>query len=418
MVARISIGETINGALSYNEHKIQKEHAKIILASGFACDIGSLGFSQKLRRFNNLIELRPRVKKNTLHISLNFSPDDNITTDKMQAIARDYMEKIGFSAQPFLVYRHLDTNHPHMHIVTTNIRAKGRPISLHNIARDKSESARKAIELEYDLIEAESRGKKAQRPPRAIDLLPALYGKEETKHVITGTVGMVLQSYKFASFSEFNAILRDFNIVADRGNPGSRTYEKGGIVYSILDEKGGRIGRPIKASDIYGAPTLKTIEEKYALNLVKKIALNAFVQKGLTDSMTYSRTAAQFLNNLSKRKQGLQFLLGQDFQIGEAFLIDHRKKTAFKVEELGCSIGDLFKKLGAPDKDSQTYKPLPSAGNRQNVSKVRRLKGFRYRTFQPFHIIIRILFSPTRTYSGGAAHVHKRKKKKKRRPPL
>ncbi len=77
----------------------------------------------------------------------------------MQAIARDYMEKIGFSAQPFLVYQHLDANHPHMHIVTTNITARGRPISLHNIAKDKSEHARKAIELEYDLIQAESRKK-------------------------------------------------------------------------------------------------------------------------------------------------------------------------------------------------------------------------------------------------------------------
>ncbi len=227
----------------------------------------------------------------------------------------------------------------------------------------------------------------------------------------------VLQSYKFGSFAEFNAILRDFNIVADRGQPGSRTYEEGGLVYSILDEEGGRIGRPIKASDIYGSPTLIAIEEKYAANLVKKISMNEFVQKGLKDSITYSKTSPQFLNNLSKRRQGLQFLLGHDHQLDQAFVIDHRKKTAFNVEELGCSINDLFKKLDIPEKEAQTYKPLLWHGSRRNVLNARRFKGFRYRTFQPFHIFIRILFSPTRTHSGGAVHVRKRKKKR-RRPPL
>jgi hypothetical protein len=33
------------------------------------------------------------------------------------------MERIGFGRQPYLVYRHFDADHPHIHIVTNTIRA-------------------------------------------------------------------------------------------------------------------------------------------------------------------------------------------------------------------------------------------------------------------------------------------------------
>jgi hypothetical protein len=45
---------------------------------------------------------------------------------KLLSIAENYMEKIGFSAQPYLVYQHLDVGHPHVHLVTTNIGADGK----------------------------------------------------------------------------------------------------------------------------------------------------------------------------------------------------------------------------------------------------------------------------------------------------
>lgn len=410
------MGKSIAGTLSYNEQKVQKEQAKLIVASGFGCDIADLGFTQKLQRFTNLTELNEWVKKNTLHISLNFSPEEKISTRTMQAIARDYMDKIGFSAQPFLVYQHFDAKHPHIHIITTNVTAKRKAISLHNIAKDRSEPARKAIELQYDLVQAESRKQFAQKPPTAMELLPAVYGKSETKHVITNIVTDVLQSYMFASLAEYNAILREFNIVADRGQPGSRQYDKGGLVYSLLDDQGGRTGLSIKASDIYGAPTLKVIEEKFAQNLVKKIALKPFVTKGVADSMTFSRNAAQFLSNIERRRLSLEFLPAGSAQPIQAIVVDYRNKTAFAVEDLGISTIELMKKLEVTQRPP-IQRPAMLHGSQRNNPRQRLFRGFRYRTFQPFHIFIRILFSPTRTSPGGAVGLPKRKKRR-RRPPL
>ena len=46
MVVRIKTGKSIKGALNYNENKVRQGVADIILASGFACDINDLGFSE------------------------------------------------------------------------------------------------------------------------------------------------------------------------------------------------------------------------------------------------------------------------------------------------------------------------------------------------------------------------------------
>ena len=66
------------------------------------------------------------------------------------------MEKFGFGEQPYLVYQHLDASHPHIHIVSTNIQKDGKRISLHNIGRNQSNTARKELEIAYKLQKAES----------------------------------------------------------------------------------------------------------------------------------------------------------------------------------------------------------------------------------------------------------------------
>jgi uncharacterized protein YijF (DUF1287 family) len=53
------------------------------------------------------------------------------------------MEKIGFGEQPYLIYKHEDAGHPHIHIVSTTIKADGSRINTHNIGRNQSEKQEK-----------------------------------------------------------------------------------------------------------------------------------------------------------------------------------------------------------------------------------------------------------------------------------
>ena len=89
------------------------------------------------------------------------------------------------------------------------------------------------------------------------------YGKSETKRAIANVLDHVLNTYKYTSLPELNAVLYQYNMIADRGDESSRIYQNGGLVYRILDANGKKVGVPIKASDFYNKPTLKCLQEKF-----------------------------------------------------------------------------------------------------------------------------------------------------------
>src|SRR3954454_7170367 len=123
MVAKITFPVSISSALNYNEQKVQRGVAEYLGAGNVLNESGKMNFYTKLALFENRNTLNDRASVKTLHVSLNFSPDEKLSEKQMIAIAGKYMEKIGFSDQPFLVYKHLDAGHPHLHIVSTIIRA-------------------------------------------------------------------------------------------------------------------------------------------------------------------------------------------------------------------------------------------------------------------------------------------------------
>lgn len=208
MVARINTGKSISKALNYNEQKVQQGKAELLSASGFLKEVGRLSFYEKIGLFKKYQSLNTRVDTNTFHASLNFDPSEKLTNEKLVKIAEAYMDKIGFGQQPYLVYRHCDSAHPHIHIVSTNIQRDGSRISMHNLGRNQSEKARKEIELEFGLVEAG--GKKAVE---SLLLMPVNaqkinYGKSETKRAISNVLAAVINQYKFTSLPELNAVLK------------------------------------------------------------------------------------------------------------------------------------------------------------------------------------------------------------------
>ena len=63
------------------------------------------------------------------------------------------MNKIGFVEQPFLVYKHEDAGHPHIHIVSTTIKGDGSRINTHNIGRNQSEKQEEKLKNCMDWLE-------------------------------------------------------------------------------------------------------------------------------------------------------------------------------------------------------------------------------------------------------------------------
>ena len=320
-------GKNIRGALSYNESKVRAGEAELILAARFGCEASELSFSQKLARFEKLNQNCIRSGYNTVHISLNFHPDENLLSEQMQDIAQDYMQQLGFEKQPYLVYRHDDAGHPHLHIVTTPVKPNGSFISLHNLVQRKSEPARKNIEISYGLIKAE--GRRQNQTITDFEIKKAQYGKSETKQTISHIVRSVLQTYRFTSMEEYQLILRDYGVIADTGVTGTRLERFGGLQYFLMDERGNKTGVPIKASSIYENPTIKTIQSKFERNQTRKAATQSFTCNNILYCCKASKNRQQFINSLFDKK----IRLTNDKQ-GKVLFIDHRNKTVFTAKEL------------------------------------------------------------------------------------
>ncbi len=111
-----------------------------------------------------------RTKVNCVHISLNFDPSEKFSVEKLKEISELYLQKISFKNQPYLLFQHYHSGHPHVQIVTTNIKADGKRIELHNLGKNQSEKARKEIEIHYGLVKAEDM-KKQPYVLKAINLI-------------------------------------------------------------------------------------------------------------------------------------------------------------------------------------------------------------------------------------------------------
>ena len=96
--------------------------------------------------------LRPEIKSPVGHICISFHPDDTprLTNELMVELCEAYMKGMGINDTQFLLVRHYDTKHPHMHLVFNRIDDNGKLISDRNWYL-KNEKVCKKIKIQYGL---------------------------------------------------------------------------------------------------------------------------------------------------------------------------------------------------------------------------------------------------------------------------
>lgn len=416
MVAKIVSGKSIRGMLHYNENKVTVGEAKLILSSGFAADINRMNFEQKLQRFEHLTMLNGKVKTNSIHISLNFDAGDKLSDKLLQRITIAYMDRIGFGDQPYLVYKHSDAAHPHLHITTTNIKPDGKRIDIHNIGRTLSEIARKELEKEFKLTQAEGRKSSNVLGIKAADSEKAFYGKTPTKRTITNIVNAVIRMYKFTSLAEMNAVLKQFNVIADRGKENTLMFQKNGLMFSITDEKGQPIGVPIKASSIYGKPTLKNLENKFMQSVERRKPYKAPLKDVIDGILAKYRSISKstFISELQKLDIAVLFWANEQGRYYGSTFIDNRNKAVFNGSDLGKGYGakGLTEQFGSTDellKPDQKIYLKPSV--QTNYLKKEQPKKTYFKPQEPSTYLKGLL---DKTISGNISALPRKKKKKKK----
>nr|WP_315203572.1 relaxase/mobilization nuclease domain-containing protein [uncultured Flavobacterium sp.] len=368
MVAIIKTSHSIRSIFYYNENKVQAGVAECISAENYPSDVDKMTDIMKLNRFIKRTELNENAKRNSVHISLNFDPSEKHSKEKLIAIADTYMEKIGFGEQPYLVYQHHDAGHEHLHVVSINIEKDGKRIDLHHLGIRKSEPARKEIEELFGLVKAEGRKKKEEFSLEPISMGRVQYGRIESKKAIFNVLNTVLNHYKYSSLAELNAVLKQYNVLADRGNENSRIFLTKGLVYRILDEQGKPMGVPIKASSFYNKPTLKFLEKKFEGNQVRKISDKSKVKNAIDTALFRKRAIP--ITELARRlqKEGINTVFRKNAEglLYGITYVDHTTKNVFN----GSSLGKQYSakaieercglKVAGEEKRNQIYEKLPS----------------------------------------------------------
>lgn len=405
MVAKITSPARIIAALNYNENKVQEGKAECLHASGYLREVTEMNFYQKLEGFERLNNLNSRATTKTLHISLNFDPSEKLSHDKLITIATDYMEKIGFSKQPWLVYKHKDAGHPHIHIVTTTIQDDGKRIDTYNIGRNQSEKARKEIEQSYGLVRAEDQKRLLNKHIVPVHAEKIGYGKTETKKSITNIVNTILNTYRFCSLPEFNAVLKAYNVVADRGQQDGRIYKHKGLMYRVLDKDGNKVGVPIKASAINTKPTLEKLESLFEKNKRLKEPFKNTL-KNLIDQVLASQPKDMhtFIRALEQLNIATVLRQNAEGKIYGITFVDNNNKTVFNGSDIGkaYSAAHLTTELVSFAKQNKAHQSVPKT------------KGMDALQLSPENLVD-LLLSPQVQQDYVPAQLLKKKRRKKRK---
>ena len=145
-MAKITKGSSFKGVIKYVID--EKKETRILNSDGL-----------RLKNLNTVIDgfvtqagMNGRVSKPVGHVSLDFSAQDKekLSDKVMVRIAHDYMQRMGITGTQYIIARHFDKEHPHIHLVFNRVVNNGKTISDSN-DRYRSEKICKELTHKYGL---------------------------------------------------------------------------------------------------------------------------------------------------------------------------------------------------------------------------------------------------------------------------
>ena len=249
MIAKIVTGKSFGGAVRYLMEK--SGHARIIDSDGVELsDIRSL-----IGRFNCQGKARPEKAEVVGHISLSFHKDDTprLTDGFMGGLAREYMQRMGITDTQYIVMRHTDTEHPHLHILYNRVKYDTRLVRSHN-ERIRSVAVCKTMKQKYGLTFSE--GKESVKIER-------LHDPDKVKYRIYEAVKTALEGC--VSFTELVEQLNRGGITATFVHRGSDPAKKiRGITFTKenLTFKASQVDRKFSYANLCKAIEQNKIEKE------------------------------------------------------------------------------------------------------------------------------------------------------------
>lgn len=333
MVAKINYGSSLYGALAYNGEKVNEGVAKILETNKvFSPADGTHDISACMQDFMAYMPSHVLTKKPVIHISLNPHPDDRLSDEQFSDIAREYIEKMGYGNQPFVVYKHEDIDRHHLHIVTLAVDERGKKI---NDGNNFYTSTRilKELEQKYGLIPAQMRKER-----EAFRLKKVCYGDEENlKKQLASVIRPAAKFYHCPSFKEYRALLSTYNICVEevKGDVNGKTYM--GLLYFASDDKGNKVGKVFKSSLFGKSVGYEALQNRFKISKekMKEKHLASKTKAVVAGALKRSATREDFRGNLHRRGVDVLFRENEEGRLYGITFIDHNNGCVVNGSRLG-----------------------------------------------------------------------------------
>lgn len=332
MIAKIGHGEHIMGALSYNHNKVEQEKGEVLDTHRIReSPDGSYTLRQLYGSFEPYLVANKQTEKPALHISLNPDPKDNVSDEAFRQIARDYMQRMGYGDQPYIVYKHSDIERTHIHIVSVCVDSNGKKIP-DTFEKLRSMDACREIERQYNLIPATEK----QRSEKEGLFRPVDYKAGDIKSQVASVVRHLPKYYQYQSMGAYNALLSLFHITAEEVKGELHGQSRKGLVYFALDEKGQKAGNPLKASRFGKDAGLEALQQHIARSKqqMKGHPARAALRSAVEAAMHTSSTEMEFKTQLLE--QGINTVIRRN-DAGRIYgitFIDHGTRTVWNGSQL------------------------------------------------------------------------------------
>ncbi len=345
MIAKITTGKDIYGALAYNQEKVNEGLGKV-LASNIIPEPEDRRFrvAACTDAFNRWLPSHYRTEKPVIHISLNPHPEDKLTDDRLADVGREYLQQMGYDAQPYLIFKHSDIEREHIHIVSLQVDSEGKKIndSKRNL---RSVAATEKLEKKYGLHRA-----KEQRQSEQGQFKPVDAEKGDLKRQIASVIKPAVAMYRFQTMGEYKALLSLYNIGLEevQGTRSGKPYR--GLLYSALDNEGNKAGTPIKSS-VFGKTTgFAALEErmKKSAILIKEKGYRERLRLLVASVMRETKSETELRQKLKGKDIDLYLRRNNTGRITGVTFIDHQSHCVLNGSRLGKEFSanifnDLFR---------------------------------------------------------------------------
>ncbi|MFK5973201.1 MAG: relaxase/mobilization nuclease domain-containing protein, partial [Flavobacteriaceae bacterium] len=223
MIARILYRQNVHGVLNY---VFEKEKSTVL---GFQntysdTDTDKEFFANVLYHLGN----RHDSEKRYVHATINLPREEHLNDRNFFELSINYMKHMGYDEQPFVVVRHHDTKHEHVHIVSTTIKEDGSIINLSNDFR-RNIATQKHLEKQYGLSPSPETKAQKELPVYKISKINTA-DVNGVRFYIQDILNNSLQKYTVRSFEELAELVEPHHILV---RPIQLSKGRVGVSYGI-----------------------------------------------------------------------------------------------------------------------------------------------------------------------------------------